>query len=226
MGTEHFQSQIQSTEHRLAILSKWDIPKGSKDLELGCGQGDCSAVLVELVGPNGHVTAVDPGSLDYGSPHTLGQAQDNLSSSVLADPIEFLKNDDGQYDVAVPTLAKNKVCKVCIAKWSLSSARVQCHILAALAQVAMQYHNPSLSNIRTLFSLVILEASAIEAGLKLERPPTLIPANNVLDVLSEDDRQKALVTPMRDAVRASYEQAGGRKQICSMDVWCGTFAKA
>ncbi len=53
-------------KHRLAILSKWGIPKGSKVLELGCGQGDCTAVLAELVGPNGYVTAVDPGSLDYG----------------------------------------------------------------------------------------------------------------------------------------------------------------
>ncbi|SJL14911.1 uncharacterized protein ARMOST_18387 [Armillaria ostoyae] len=78
MGTEHFEAQLESTEHRLAILSKWDIPKGSKVLELGCGQGDCTAVLAELVGPNGHVTAVDPGSLDYGSPYTLGQAQNNI----------------------------------------------------------------------------------------------------------------------------------------------------
>ncbi|PBK62072.1 S-adenosyl-L-methionine-dependent methyltransferase [Armillaria solidipes] len=271
MGTEHFQAQLQSTEHRLAILSKWDIPKGAKVLELGCGQGDCTAVLAELVSPNGHVTAVDPGSLDYGSPYTLGQAQNNISSSMLgpritwkhADPTEFLENDDGEYDIAVLvlctwyfaspevlsdmllTLAKSKVDKVCIAEWSLSSAQAQSHILATLAQAAVQYHKPSSSsNIRTLFSPAVLEASAIEAGLKLQSSSILIPAENVLDGLWEvqmvlgaefmkdldsfvkDDRQKALIKSMRDAVQASYEQAGGRKQILSMDVWCATFAKA
>ncbi|KAK0440463.1 S-adenosyl-L-methionine-dependent methyltransferase [Desarmillaria tabescens] len=271
MGTEHFQSQLQSTELRLAILSKWDIPKGSRILELGFGQGDCTAVLAELVGPNGHVTAVDPGSLDYGSPYTLGQAQDNLSSSVLgpritwkhADPVEFLKNHDGQYDIAVlvlctwyfaspkvlsdmlSMLAKSNVGKVCIAEWSLSSNQAQSHILAALAQAALQYHNLSSSaNIRTLFSPAVLEASATVAGLKLERSSTLIPADNVLDGLWEvqivlgdgfmkdldsfvkDDRQRSLIMSMRDAVRASYEQAGGKKQVRSMDVWYATFLKA
>lgn len=64
----HFQVQLQSTEHRLAILSsclRYLIP-GTKVLELGCGQGDTTAVLAELVGDEGHVTAVDPGSPDYG----------------------------------------------------------------------------------------------------------------------------------------------------------------
>lgn len=62
-----FQIQLQSTKHRLTILSEWDIPEGAQVLEIGCGQGDCTAVLAELVGPQGHVTAVDPGSLDYGT---------------------------------------------------------------------------------------------------------------------------------------------------------------
>lgn len=67
LSTENgFKIQLQSTQHRIDIITKWDIPKGSKVLELGCGQGDCTAVLADFVGPNGHVTAVDPGSLDYG----------------------------------------------------------------------------------------------------------------------------------------------------------------
>ncbi|KAK0190159.1 SAM-dependent methyltransferase [Armillaria mellea] len=268
--TEHFQAQLQYTEHRLAILSKWDIPKGSKVLELGCGQGNCTAVHAELVGPNGHVTALDPGSLAYGSPYTLGQAQTNISSSVLgpritwkhADPIEFLTNDDGDYGIAVlglctwyfasprvlsdilVTLTRSKVSKVCIAEWSLSSAEAQSHILAALVQAALQYHNPSSSsNICTLFSLPIIEASTIEAGPKLQSSSALISADNALDGLWEvqmvlgtefmedldnfvkDDKQRALIKSMRDAVQASYEQAGGRKKLRSMDVWCATFVK-
>jgi ubiquinone/menaquinone biosynthesis C-methylase UbiE len=62
----HLKTQLQSTQHRIDIVSNWDIPMGAKVLELGCGQGDCTAVLAELVGPNGHITAVDPGPLNYG----------------------------------------------------------------------------------------------------------------------------------------------------------------
>ena len=36
---------------------------GAKIFELGCGQGACTAVLAEFIGPNGHITAVDPGPL-------------------------------------------------------------------------------------------------------------------------------------------------------------------
>lgn len=47
--------------------------EGAKVLELGCGQGDSTAVLAAIVGSAGHVTGVDPGSLDYGEvPLTFG----------------------------------------------------------------------------------------------------------------------------------------------------------
>lgn len=66
---QYYESQLHQTEHRIAIVSKWGVEnwEGAKVLEVGCGQGDCTAVLAEAVGPNGHVTAVDPGPLDYGS---------------------------------------------------------------------------------------------------------------------------------------------------------------
>lgn len=62
----HFQVQLEQTKHRLDLLSKWPIKSGDRVLELGCGQGDCTAVLAELVGDAGQVTAVDPAPLDYG----------------------------------------------------------------------------------------------------------------------------------------------------------------
>jgi len=40
---------------------------GSKVLELGCGQGDCTTVLATTVGGEGSVVAVDPAELDYGT---------------------------------------------------------------------------------------------------------------------------------------------------------------
>jgi predicted methyltransferase len=64
---EHWETQLHQTEHRIAILSRWNAHwEGANVLEIGCGQGDFTAVLAEAVGANGHVTAVDPGALTYG----------------------------------------------------------------------------------------------------------------------------------------------------------------
>lgn len=61
----NFSSQPQ-TEHCFKLIEAWDIQPGEHVLEIGCGQGDCTAVLASVVGDAGHVTAVDPGSPDYG----------------------------------------------------------------------------------------------------------------------------------------------------------------
>lgn len=53
-------------DHRLALLSFWSIKPGSRVLELGCGQGECTVALADAVGSEGFVDAVDPGSPDYG----------------------------------------------------------------------------------------------------------------------------------------------------------------
>jgi len=57
-------------DHRLEMIPFWDITPGSRVLELGCGQGDCTVPLAEAVGEKGHVDAVDPGAPDYGELHT------------------------------------------------------------------------------------------------------------------------------------------------------------
>lgn len=61
-----FSIQHSQTIHRLELLQHWNIPTGSKVLELGCGQGDCTTVLASAVGEQGRVVAVDPADLDYG----------------------------------------------------------------------------------------------------------------------------------------------------------------
>lgn len=63
----HFSIQHSQTLHRLVLLQHWDIAPGSKVLELGCGQGDCTTVLAYAVGEQGRVVAVDPAELDYGA---------------------------------------------------------------------------------------------------------------------------------------------------------------
>lgn len=64
---DHFSIQHSQTLHRLELLQHWNILTGSKVLELGCGQGDCTTVLASAVGDQGRVTAVDPADLDYGA---------------------------------------------------------------------------------------------------------------------------------------------------------------
>ena len=62
----HFNIQHAQTLHRLALLQHWNMPAGSRVLELGCGQGDCTTVLASALGEQGKVVAVDPAALDYG----------------------------------------------------------------------------------------------------------------------------------------------------------------
>ena len=62
-----FGIQHSQTLHRLALLQQWSIGNGSKVLEIGCGQGDCTAVLASAVGDQGNVVAVDPADLNYGA---------------------------------------------------------------------------------------------------------------------------------------------------------------
>lgn len=61
-----FNIQLSETKHRVQILEAFPIFPGNQVLEIGCGQGDTTAVLAELVGDSGHVTAVDPADLSYG----------------------------------------------------------------------------------------------------------------------------------------------------------------
>ena len=67
---------FRQTEHRLDLLRRFGIGVGADAssegsaaehiLELGCGQGDCTVVLAAVLGEKGHVTALDPGPMDYG----------------------------------------------------------------------------------------------------------------------------------------------------------------
>jgi predicted methyltransferase len=62
-----FGIQYSQTLHRLALLQQWNVRIGSKVLEIGCGQGDCTTALASAVGDQGKVVAVDPADLDYGA---------------------------------------------------------------------------------------------------------------------------------------------------------------
>ena len=101
---------ISQTQHRLNLLAAWfgsletagNALEGKTVLEIGCGQGDMTVALAWAVGPSGKVNAIDPAPLDHGSPETLRQAQERISTSsslggrvdwIQSDPVEALERD-------------------------------------------------------------------------------------------------------------------------------------
>ena len=107
-------SQVSSqTIHRLEILKHWfgsleaaqECLHGRRVLEVGCGQGDMTAVLAHLVaqpsststGGTGKVLGLDPAPLTYGSPLTLGECHEALSKSSLGHVIEWIQADPTDY---------------------------------------------------------------------------------------------------------------------------------
>ncbi|MBD0673149.1 class I SAM-dependent methyltransferase [Streptomyces sp. CBMA156] len=91
MATADVSPGIQQaqTRYRAALVSGWDIPAGASVLEVGCGQGDTTAVLAEAVGPRGRVVAVDIADPSYGAPVTLGQSAKRLKATPLGSRIDF-----------------------------------------------------------------------------------------------------------------------------------------
>ncbi|MFC9816721.1 class I SAM-dependent methyltransferase [Streptomyces virginiae] len=82
-------TQLSQTRHRAALVASWHIAPGSTVLELGCGQGDMTAVLAEAVGPQGRVVAIDVAPPSYGEPVTLGESAARLTAGPLGPRIDF-----------------------------------------------------------------------------------------------------------------------------------------
>ncbi|MEU9099997.1 class I SAM-dependent methyltransferase [Streptomyces sp. NPDC048361] len=81
--------QLSQTHHRAALVASWHIAPGATVLELGCGQGDMTAVLAEAVGPEGRVVAIDVAETSYGAPVTLGESAARLAAGPLGPRIDF-----------------------------------------------------------------------------------------------------------------------------------------
>jgi SAM-dependent methyltransferase len=86
--------QLSQTRHRATLVASWHIAPGSTVLELGCGQGDMTAVLAEAVGPKGRVVAVDVAEPSYGAPVTLGESAARLAAGPLGPRIDFRLGTD------------------------------------------------------------------------------------------------------------------------------------
>ncbi|MFI5979819.1 methyltransferase domain-containing protein [Streptomyces sp. NPDC051555] len=81
--------QEVQTRHRAELVRHWDIAPGARVLEVGCGQGDMTAVLADAVGPHGHVLAVDVAEPSYGAPVTVGDSAARLAAGPLGPRIDF-----------------------------------------------------------------------------------------------------------------------------------------
>ena len=93
----NFSLQYHQTQHRLSLIEQWAIDAGSKVLELGCGQGDCTTALAAVTGDDGTVVAVDPAEPTYGAPYTLGQAQSHISKGALGKRITWVQQSPLDY---------------------------------------------------------------------------------------------------------------------------------
>ncbi len=85
--------QIQ-LQHRYELAKTFGIRQGMRILEVGCGQGDTTVVLADLVGEEGSIVAIDIAKGSYGAPITLAQAQAKILASPLGLRISFLLETD------------------------------------------------------------------------------------------------------------------------------------
>ena len=62
---EEDQVQQIQLQHRFDLAKAFGVRKGMRILEIGCGQGDTTVVLADLVGEEGHIVAIDIAKGDY-----------------------------------------------------------------------------------------------------------------------------------------------------------------
>lgn len=172
MQGENEKTNRSQLKHRLNILQAWfgdlssTTPEALRDasiLEIGCGQGDMTVPLAHFAGT---VDAIDPAPLTYGSPLTLGQAQERVSKYfditsgeyasgkihwIQDDPIEYISNPKSPFDVDVVVLAHSLFylpSEDYLAKL-LQKCRSVCHYKSAgelklvIAEWGMRASNPA-----------------------------------------------------------------------------------
>ncbi len=191
------------TEHRLRLIEFWGIEKGSRVLEVGCGQGDTTAALAYTVGEKGLVHGIDIATPDYGAPITLGAAARHLQKSILGKQIkmefnmDLLADDfrcvDAEYDYIVfshcswylksfdellemLTKAKRYAKNLCFAEWDTRIHRIEQHphFLAILIQSQYEcFKESSFSNVRTLFTPSDIKKLTAIAGWEISAERTI-----------------------------------------------------
>lgn len=172
--------QLRQTEFRSRLVEAWAIPEGARVLEIGCGQGDTTAVLAEAVGPEGRVVAVDPADPSYGAPVTIGDSTRHLADGPLGDRIDFRLSFDvlagdfeessfdmvvlahsswyfASLDLLAETLHRARAWapRLCLSEWDLQPRSIEQlgHFLAITIQGQVEaFRAESVANVRSPYS--------------------------------------------------------------------------
>jgi SAM-dependent methyltransferase len=219
--------QRVQTRFRAGLVSGWDIRPGDRVLEVGCGQGDMTAVLADAVGPHGRVTAVDVADPSYGAPVTLGDSAAFLRGTALGDRIEFRFGFDvlaeafpadgvdhvvlsqcawyfASLDQLRATLQRVRpwARRLCFAEWDLAptSHAQLAHLLAVQIQGQLEACGArGDGNVRTPFSRQTLLRILAETGWHAAEPRT-VDASGMHDAAWEIAACRAVVRTRLDTV--------------------------
>jgi ubiquinone/menaquinone biosynthesis C-methylase UbiE len=128
--------------HRINLCRVWGIEPGWRILDIGCGQGDATVVLAHTVGADGHVTAIDPASPTYGSPYTLGQAQDYIHNSALGSRVAFHRADAPSFVASLEEQGQPKgqfdAATLCHSLWYFSTRSSVSAVFCSLAAAGVR----------------------------------------------------------------------------------------
>lgn len=204
MAVDQAGVEIQriQTEHRLKLAEFWGIREGDRILEIGCGQGDTTAVLAYLAGESGFVHGVDTAAPHYGAPLTLGAASERLTQSPLGSRIQIdletdmlsplIDYEENSFDIVVlshcswyfesaeqleAVLQKARAWgrRLCFAEWDprITHPEQYPHLLAVLVQAQYEvFKKNSSSNVRTLFTPGQIKGIAEQSGWSMRREKT------------------------------------------------------
>ena len=183
-------------EHRLRLADFWKIYYGSRVLEIGCGQGETTAVLAYATGESGFVYAVDLANENYGSPENLGTARERLMSSfgyvVLSHCLWYMSSQEELRDILFKV--RRWAPRICIAEWDprvTTFGQYQHFMAADIQAICETYHISDHFNIKTMFYPHEIENALCATGWDI-MDTCSIDAYDVQDSLWEIDIVKEM----------------------------------
>jgi len=216
--------QHKQLQHRLELVKAFEIDKGMRVLEIGCGQGDTTVALADAVGDDGKVTGIDVAGLDDGSPFTMGQATDIISASPLGKRITFhfemdfeRFDSDSMYDVAVLSHSSwyfkrpeillryfrklRKIARrICFAEWDLDFTDMTQRAHFCAASILAIYSNfvNNDGNIQNVFHKKHIRELLEEAHFHIEKQST-VNAKYLQDASWEKNYANSIRQTFKDA---------------------------